>query len=344
MTPRPLAALIGALLGCGGGGETETLIDAAPDAPVDGSGCDPDVPRALAPEVFVGPTGLETRIRTLIENATGGLDVNMYSFTTTSIAGELVDAAQRGVPVRVILDASQLTELASMRSIRQQLENGGVEVKPSSSAFPNAHAKYMVIGGAAGEALIMSSNFTLAGFRDQRNYGVIDRERQDVADLAAIFEADWDGQAVELECSRLVVSPRDARLRVLTMISNATKTLDLELYYITDSAIRQAIIAAHNTNVAVRVLLNDSDDFDEPDNEAIANTLTAAGIDVRVLNSPVVHAKLIIADGVALIGSHNMSSTSLQDNREVGLMVREGDGPAIALEQFEDDWAAARVW
>jgi phosphatidylserine/phosphatidylglycerophosphate/cardiolipin synthase-like enzyme len=58
----------------------------------------------------------------------------------------------------------------------------------------------------------------------------------------------------------------------------------------------------------------------------------------------VIHAKLIVADGVALIGSHNMSSTSLRDNREVGVFVREGTAAAPAVAQFNTDWNAARVW
>jgi phosphatidylserine/phosphatidylglycerophosphate/cardiolipin synthase-like enzyme len=325
-------------IGCGGGSDTgagdgDGAIDAAPD----GRACDPDRPRAVAPEVLVGPAGLEERIAGVIDAATGSIDVHMYTFTVDRIVDRLVAADRRGVPVRVILDPSQLTP-----STRSRLEAGGVEVKLASASFPNAHAKYVVVGGASGFAVVLSANFTIAGFDDQRNYGVIDRDPEDVADLASIFAADWAGQPAALDCSRLVVSPGDARGRVIGLIAGAQQTLEAELFYLADSAVRQAIVSAHGRGVAVRVLLADPSDMN--DNATTADTLKAAGIPVKVMATPDVHAKLLVADGVALIGSHNMSTTSLRDNREVGVIVREGTAAMPARQRFEQDWTAATAW
>ncbi len=327
-----LAIALGA--GCGGGGGDADATDAAviePDAPA----CDYATPRAVAPEVFWGPTGLENRVVDLIDGATGSIDLQMYSFTVDRIVDRLVAADRRGVTTRVLLDPSQLTPRT-----KTDLEAGGVEVKLAPAGFPNAHAKYLVIGGTT--AVILSTNFTNAGFDDQRNYGVIDRDPQDVADLAAIFAADWAGQPATIGCSRLVTSPGDARARVLAMIAGAQRTLDAELFYITDSAVRQAIVSARARGVVVRVLLAHPDDMAE--NAAMADTLKAAGVSVKVMATPVVHAKLLVADGVALIGSHNMSPTSLRDNREVGVLVREGNAAGVAVQRFEQDWTSATAW
>ena len=221
-------------IGCGGGrdtgaGDGDGAIDAAPD----GLACDPDRPRAVAPEVLVGPAGLEDRIAGVIDAATGSIDVHMYTFTVDRIVDRLVAADRRGVPVRVILDPSQLTP-----STRSRLE--------------------------------------------------------------------------------------------------------AELFYLADSAVRQAIVSAHGRGVAVRVLLADPSDMN--DNATTADTLKAAGIPVKVMATPDVHAKLLVADGVALIGSHNMSTTSLRDNREVGVIVREGTAAMPARQRFEQDWTAATAW
>lgn len=326
---------------CGGGddgaGDDATL---AIDAGVDGVACDPARLRPAVPELVVGPgTGsqaLEERVVAAIDAATRSIDVHMYTFTLDRIADRLIAADRRGAPVRVILDQSQ-TQAASTRS---RLEAGGVEVRYAAATFPNAHAKYLVLDGSTG--FVLSGNFTVAGMDDQRNYAVLDRDPDDVADLGAIFAADWAGQPAALDCSRLVVSPGDARTRVLALIAGATTSLDAELYYLADSAVRQAVIAAHTRGVAVRVLLADPSDMGE--NATTADTLKAAGVPVRVLATPTVHAKLLLADGVALIGSHNMSSTSLRDNREVGVMVREGNAVAPVAAQFGQDWAAARAW
>jgi phosphatidylserine/phosphatidylglycerophosphate/cardiolipin synthase-like enzyme len=64
-------------------------------------------------------------------------------------------------------------------------------------------------------------------------------------------------------------------------------------------------------------------------------------VPVRFLTSVDLHAKLVIADGVALVGSQNLSPTSLSDNREVGVLVTES-GPVATLQaQLDADWAAA---
>lgn len=325
---------------CRGGDDAADDDGPAIDAADDGAACDPAAPRAMPPEVIVGPgsgaQGLEERVVAAIDAASRSIDVHMYTFTVDRVADRLVAADRRGAPVRVILDGSQ-TGAASTRS---RLEAGGVEVKLASTTFPNAHAKYMVIDGAMD--VISSGNFTIAGFDDQRNYAVVDRDPDDVADLAALFAADWAGQTPALGCTRLVISPGDARSRILAFIAAATTTLDVEMYYIADSAVRTAIIQAQTRGVAIRVLLADPADMSE--NATTATTLKGAGVPVRVLTPPVIHAKMIVADGVALIGSHNMSSTSLRDNREVGVFVREGNAAAPALTQFGSDWNAARVW
>ncbi len=329
------AAGVGACGGDDAGG------DGAPiDAAGDGATCDPAAPRPQPPEVIVGPgsgaQALEERVVAAIDAASTSIDVHMYTFTVDRIADRLIAADRRGAPVRVILDGAQV----GAASTRSRLEAGGVEVRLASTTFPNAHAKYLVLD--AGIAFILSGNFTVSGFDDQRNYAVIDRDPDDVADLGVIFAADWAGQAVAIGCTRLVVTTGDARSRVLGFIAAAMTTLDAELFYISDSAVRGAIIQAHTRGVAVRVLLADPVDMSE--NATTADTLKGAGVPVRVLATPTVHAKMLVADGVALIGSHNMSSTSLRDNREIGVFVREGTAAAPATAQFATDWAAARAW
>jgi cardiolipin synthase A/B len=332
-----VVACIAMLAGCGSGGgpsslDAATAIDASGDGPI----CDLERPRATAPTVSVGPSGLENRVVAAIDGATVSIDVQMYSFTVTRIADRLIAADRRGAPVRVILDGNQ-TENATMRS---RLSAGGVEVHTAPAGFPNAHAKYMVIDH--NRIFLESGNFTQAGMVDQRNYAVDDRDPEDVADLATIFAADVAGQAPTLSCSRLVVTPGDSRTRVLRLIGDAQTRLDVALYYLSDSAVRAAIIGAKNRGVPVRVMLSDISEISE--NAATATTLKSAGIAVKTLANPVLHAKIIIADDAVLVGSNNMSLTSLQDNREVGLIMHDASSLAPVSTQFNSDWAAATAW
>ena len=74
--------------------------------------------------------------------------------------------------------------------------------------------------------------------------------------------------------------------------------------------------------------------------ETASTYLKAAGIPTKYLYKYELHAKLIIADGVAFVGSENLSYTSLNKNREVGIFVTE-KGPAATIQStFNSDWSA----
>lgn len=339
LTAVCLLGLLG-LAGCPGGGAGPS-VDAGPtpiDAAVDGAACDPDRPVASTPEIHFAPQALEAQIGAQLDAATVSIDVGIYAFTLTRLADKLVAADRRGVPVRVIFDP---TQQAANQNVYDRLRTIGVEVKWAPDTFTFSHAKYLVIDRDT--AMILSGNLTVAGMTDQRNVGLVDRDPTNVADLAAIFEADWADRPAQLDCPRLMISPADARSRVLALIASARTTLDVEVYYIADVGVRTAIAAAHDRGVAVRVILSEPSEVS--DNSATATALENEGVAVRVLANPVPHIKMIIADGAAaLVGSHNLSVTSLRDNREIGEIVRVPTAVGTLRARFDGDWALARAW
>jgi phosphatidylserine/phosphatidylglycerophosphate/cardiolipin synthase-like enzyme len=311
--------------------------DAAPDAS-DGIGCTTTSPRTTPPEAFVGPDGLQDRISALIDSAQSSLDLQMYLFTVRPLADKIVAAKQRGVTVRVILDPDEAGNL----NVTPTLTNGGIDWKNASTIYTFAHAKYLLVDHAT--AVIMSMNFNLDAMDKERNYGMVDTDAEDVADLQAIFEQDWalanghDAAAPDLSCTRLIVSPVNANARLLAFINSATTTLDVEVLYITDATVRNAIGAAKQRGVNVRVILEDPSD--QNTNADTTTYLKNLNIPVKYAdNQFYLHAKLIIADGVAFVGSQNFSPTALTHNREVGALVFEPASEAVIEQQFEADWA-----
>src|SRR6185503_10385169 len=120
-------------------------------------------------------------------------------------------------------------------------------------------------------------------------------------------------------------------------INGAQSTLDVEIIYLSENNVRTAIVDAHTRGVAVRLILANPGDY--PDNAAAIDYLQSLGLAVRAATTFDVHAKLIIADGVAFVGSQNMSTSALQMNREVGAFVFEPGPAGIAIQQFGTDWA-----
>ncbi len=311
-------------------------IDAAvpaPDAP-DGTGCTALTPRSTPVESFIGPTGLEARMAALIDGAQSTLDIQMYLFTVDSLADKVVAAKNRGVTVRVLLDPDHEGNI----NVKPTLTAGGVNWKNAPSLYSFSHAKYMIVDKSQG--VIMSMNWNVDAMRSERNYGIIDRDIEDIADLQAIFDADWaltsgtSNQPANLACTRLIVSPSNSKTRLIEHINSATTTLDVEVMYISEVSVRDAIGAAKSRGVSVRVIVN------EPTDDSIVY-LKNMGIPVKTPATCFLHAKLIIADDVAFVGSENMSFTSLTKNREVGALVFEPSAFMPIQQQFDADWASS---
>jgi len=74
--------------------------------------------------------------------------------------------------------------------------------------------------------------------------------------------------------------------------------------------------------------------------KSAAQQLAADGVEVRVLpKDPIyLHAKMIVGTEMGWIGSQNFSTTSLDENREVGIILRSADDLSAMEQAFEEDW------
>lgn len=330
-----MAAVAVSALACGGetsvGADASTGADGGADGAL-GIGCGAYEFRSPSVELFIGPDGLQNRLLNEIRSAQTELYVMMYLLTVDAFVDEFIAANQRGVDVRIILDRNHAGNINS----RSDLLAAGVDVRDSPAQFTHSHSKALIIDGQ--KAIIMSSNLNFTSMNDERNYGVIDRDSDDLADLRAVFDSDWTGVGYpDLSCTRLLVSPVNSRQRILDHINRAETSLDLSVMYISEDTTRAALINRANTGINIRVLLADPGWID--DNYQTATTLQNVGIAVRFMEAFSLHAKLILSDGVPLVGSQNLSNTSYTENREVAVIVLNGAEQSKAQAQFEADWA-----
>ncbi len=332
---KPYVLLVLALTsGCRSGGSGDDVDGGTTVDGPDGTGCTAMTPRSQPLESFVMPSGYEARMGALIDGAQSTLDVQMYLFTLDALATKLVAAKNRGVAVRLLLDPDH----EGNQNVTPKLTSGGVNWKKAPTIYEFSHAKYLIVDKT--QVVIMSANWNQDAFTSERNYGVIDRDPEDISDLQAVFNQDWalaSGQTVEvldLSCTRLIVSPTNSRQRILEHIGSATATLDIEAMYVSETNVRNAIGAAKTRGVNVRVITNEATD------ESVVY-FKGLGIPVKTPKPFSLHAKLIIADDVAFVGSINYSLTSLSKNREVGALVFEPSAFAPIQSQFDADWTSS---
>jgi phosphatidylserine/phosphatidylglycerophosphate/cardiolipin synthase-like enzyme len=153
---------------------------------------------------------------------------------------------------------------------------------------------------------------------------------------AAIFAADWT-RGEEPDPGPLVVSPTNAREQLLALVHGARVSLDVYAEVLRDPQMLEALAAAVERGVRVRIIVSPSTDF-----AAEMEKLAAAGVEIRLASSLYIHAKLIVADGErAFIGSQNLSATSLDQNRELGIVVDDPVNLSRLTRTFAIDFRAA---
>ncbi|HLZ08682.1 MAG TPA: phospholipase D-like domain-containing protein, partial [Chloroflexota bacterium] len=166
------------------------------------------------------------------------------------------------------------------------------------------------------------------------------RGAEEVKQLGGLFDADWNRQTAQIDDPRLVVSPVNSRSDFRALLESSTTAVDVEAEEMQDPDIEMALGQTARRGVSVRVILPAPSGG--PDATAAGRSrLTADGVKVRVLRSPYVHAKDIVVDRrEAFVGSENISSQSLDSNREVGLLVRDQSVVDRLESTFEKDWQA----
>ncbi|MBS2012335.1 MAG: hypothetical protein JST00_05590 [Deltaproteobacteria bacterium] len=297
--------------------------------------CSPAVPRTTPLEVSVLPDAGATPFVSVLQRATRSIRVMVYQMGTGPIIDTLEAKAKAGVKVQIILDVYQKD---TNEKYMTRLQAAGAQVIWSDPKFQYMHAKVIVVDEK--EAVISTGNYAAFRMGNERNYVVRDADAADVEVLVKLFDADFARKDPDLTCTRLLVSPVNAKQRLLDFIATAKKEVLVESMQLADKDVRDALAARKAAGADVRVILADPTWIDA--NADAATFLAAKGIPARHMEEPGVHVKAVVVDGkVAYAGSINFSWTSLTKNREVGMLVDEASNVARMRSTFEKDWAIA---
>jgi phosphatidylserine/phosphatidylglycerophosphate/cardiolipin synthase-like enzyme len=280
-------------------------------------------------------------VATLIRNATRSIDLTIYELNDHAVESALIAAARRGVAVRVLLSAGYggAQPASANRTAYAALRAGGVSVHWSPGYFALVHQKTLVIDGAT--ALIMSFNLAEQYYATGRDFGIVDRDAKDVAAIETTFTNDWNGNPAPAAAADDLVWSPGARTTLVALIASAQTSLLVYNEEMADTGIESALTSAARRGVRVRILMTASDEW----TGALAR-LAATGAEVRTYpatkSSPYIHAKVIVADDAkAFVGSENFSVTSLDDNRELGIIVTNQTIIRPLVATFENDWNGA---
>ncbi|MFL5273001.1 MAG: phospholipase D-like domain-containing protein [Anaeromyxobacteraceae bacterium] len=275
-----------------------------------------------------------------IGRAARSLFVKMFIFNDPELVSAVLAARRRGVKVCVMLNPARRSGEAENEPTRAALERGGVHVIDSNPAFQLTHEKSMVVDEAT--AFVKSFNWATRNLTETRDYAVVTTHRREVREIVACFEADWHRQGFEPgERSKLVWCP-GAREQVARFIDEARHTLFVQNERYQDTIIIEHLVRANRRGVKVHVMARPPHTLKlEKLVEGVGGLriLNDVGIEVRKLKHLKLHAKVLLADGVAaLVGSINLAPGSLDERRELAIDVREEEVVEHLDKIVHHDW------
>jgi len=301
-------------------------------------------------KVFVEPDAGNHPITDAIANAQKSVWVEIYLLSDRSAIRALEDAAHRGLDVRVMLEQHPYGGGPSPRRTMDQLSAAGIRVQPTSPSFALTHEKGMIIDSTT--AYIMTSNFTRSalggtsggsGSFVNREYDIVDTNPQDVQTVIDIFNADWARSNVQLNDPNLVVSPINSRNAFTSLINSAHNTLLMEAEEMKDNDVEQALVNTARRGVHIQVILPAARGSSGDSNSQGISMIRQGGMQVKEDSRLYMHAKMMVVDGQkAFVGSENISAQSLDQNRELGIIVSDGSVLSTLQQTFQQDWGVSQ--
>lgn len=287
--------------------------------------------------LFYTPDMGKTPVLDGIKNAKSTIDIEVYTFSDSDVLKELVNAKKRGVKIRVILEENPFGGYSSNKDTKDKLSYYGIENKWDNKAYNFTHSKFMVIDNRTG--YIMTLNLTKSAFTKNREFGIIVTDENIVKELSKIFEADWKRSPYNpTEGNPLVVSPENSREKLENLLKSANGEILVYAEEIQDPAIMDILKKRRAFGADVKVIIADPQSVEG--NDAVIKELKRYGIDIKYISSPFIHAKVIIVDRkYAFVGSENLSSNSLDNNREVGIILSNPEVIEKIREVFFWDFA-----
>lgn len=298
-----------------------------------------DGPYTLIQEPQAGYSTISSRI----DGAKKSVRVVIYQLADDAIEKSLEDAKKRGDDVKVLLDYAFHGQQAN-QSAYTRLRAAGVAVK-WAPAGTIVHQKTVVIDDDT--AVISTANFDAKYYPTGRDAMIVSTVPEQVSAVSATFDGDYaaadNGRLSQaVNAPGLIWSPA-ARADFIRTINATHTVLDITSEELKDHATAISIAQAAQRGVPCKVLLN-ADDAATP----AATQVKDAGCALRVLPKTAkglyMHEKIVVTDDSLIIGSQNLSTKSLTENRELSVRINKSAAPnivAAVTNQFAEDFDKA---
>ena len=267
----------------------------------------------------------ENGIKPLIEalrKAKKSIRILIFRFDRVEIEKALVDAVGRGVAVHALIAHTNQGEEKNLRRLEMRLLAQGITVARTADDLVRYHGKMLIIDDEF--LYILGFNFTHMDIDLSRSLGVVITKSSIVKEAIRLFECDSNRRPFTKPKGDLVVSPVNARKRLIEFIAGTRKTLLIYEMKISDRDFLKLLNKKISSGVEVRILSRAS--------------AKSGAIPVRRLPSRL-HLRAMLRDGnTAFLGSQSLRKLELEARREIGVIFRDRKIVKQMEAVFERDW------
>jgi phosphatidylserine/phosphatidylglycerophosphate/cardiolipin synthase-like enzyme len=298
------------------------------------------------PKAKADPHNTDKNLLKLIQNATTTLDGAFYDIEDLGVTQAFLDAAQRGVKIRLVTDTDNLVDKLDKSKPREaivRLKAAGIPVVDDQRSAI-MHHKFLVVDGQA--VWCGSTNLTPTSLYCHNNNALTLRS----AALAGAYEGEFERLFVRKEFGRsnrpdaapvppieidgaqvkVFFSPAGGgREAVLKELDAAQKHIQFMTFSLTDAQTGTAMLQKARAGVKVEGVF---DRWLAAGKYSLWNQFKVAKLTVyKDGNEALMHHKVIIVDDSTVItGSYNYSQNAEMNNNEAFLIIHGAPGLAAA--------------
>ncbi|KUO83807.1 MAG: cardiolipin synthase [Thermoproteus sp. CIS_19] len=263
--------------------------------------------------VIVGPQNA-TAILTYISNAQKAVYIEAYALTWRELAQALASLAREGVQVYVVLSGNVYGGVPTTeRQLVDYLKNNGVYVAYNYD-FKYVHTKTFVVDNRT--VIIGSINPTYSGVTSDIGLDVVVQNSTLAQEIATIILNDYRGVYPNYGYLGVVISPVNSYDYLSWLLQQRGKAYAAVEEIFASSGLADALTSKAEL--------------------ALARVTDVQGVQtVRDLT-----AKVIVVGDYVYVGSINLSGNSINNNRELGLLLRCPSLAAAAV-RLIGQWAGA---
>ena len=251
-----------------------------------------------------------------IKNAQSEIYLQVYILTEKRIQEALLLAYKNNISIKVILEKNPYMAANINNKAYNALTKNWIDVVRSNKDHYNYnHAKLILIDD---EIILSTWNFSYSTFTKNRDFFLILRDQEVYQTLKQTFLHDYSWIQKDEYSENIIYSPSSSRKKISTLLSEAKQEIQMYFQYIQDQSFIDQLMALNEKWIEIHIILPENQQ-----NENNIQQLIQKWINIKFHQKNKIHSKAILIDKTYLyIWSINCSYNSIEDNREIGILLK----------------------